>query len=61
MLEMPKARRRPWKIGVPKPTGGNRETDAAARIVAGMTVGLVRLTKKDEVAPIDASDSGVVA
>jgi hypothetical protein len=61
MLDMKTARRTQWKKDVQKPTGGNRETGAAARIVAGMTAGLDRLTKNDEVARIDAAERGEVA
>jgi hypothetical protein len=58
MLDVPKARRTPWKKGVPKPTGGKRATDAAARIVAGTRAGRDRLATNDEVARTDAVGSG---
>jgi hypothetical protein len=58
MLDVPKARRTPWKKGVPKPTGGKRATDAAARIVAGPRTGQDRLAKSDEAAGIDGVGSG---
>jgi hypothetical protein len=57
MLSVPKARRTTWKKGVQKPTGGNRATDAAARIVAGPRTGQDRLAKSDEGAGIDGVGS----
>jgi hypothetical protein len=55
---MLKARRTPWKKGVRNLTGGNRATDAAARIVVGKRAGQDRLTKNDEVARTGAVGSG---